>query len=251
MYHSDEFSRRISPYIDDEAQSETPVMTQLSKSRAILLICSLNVTVTIGAINTGMMTVTLPKIGEALHMSRGLLLWPALIYSLTCGCTLLLMGAVADVVGNRIINLIGTFGSSVFILAAGLARSSLQLIVFRGLQGISIAMCFPTSVSILSAAFPSGSARNLAFGCLGLGTPLGFAIGILLGGWFESTSIGWRPGYYYTAALAAALFMVNCWCLPYEGRRERKVWSRLQSDIDWIGILISSTSMGLISYSLA
>lgn len=153
--------------------------------------------------------------------------------------------------GNRTINLIGTFVSSVFILAAGLAKSGLHLIIFRAFQGIGISMCFPTSVSILSASFPSGSARNIAFACLGFGTPLGFAIGILVGGWFESTLIGWRPGFYWTAAVNMMLFTVNCWCLPHERRKESVIWRRLKRDIDWVGILISSISMGLISYSLA
>ena len=112
-------------------------------------------------------------------------------------------------------------------------------------------MCFPTSVSILSAAFPEGRLRNIAFGCLGFGTPLGFAVGILVGGWFETTSIGWRAAFYWTAAITMALFVVNCWCLPFEERKEGVVWIRLKTDVDWIGVLISSVSMGLLSYSLA
>ena len=170
---------------------------------------------------------------------------------LTCGCTLLPSGAIADIVGNRPINLAGTLGSGVSILAAALAASGPQLIVFRGLQGVAMAMCFPTSVSILSSAFPTGSVRNIAFGCLGLGTPLGFAIGILVGGWFESTSIGWRPGFYGTAVLNMILFAVNYWCLPHARRTENDIWARLKQNIDWIGVLISSVAMGLLSYSLA
>ena len=138
-------------------------------------------------------------------------------------------GAVADVVGSRAINLLGTFTLSVFILASGLATSGSQFIVFRAFQGIGVAMCFPTAVSMLSAAFPNGKVRNIAFGCLGLGTPLGFAIGILFGGWFESTSIGWRPGFYIAAAVTMALFAVNCWALPKEHRKEGVVWSRLKT----------------------
>lgn len=171
--------------------------------------------------------------------------------SLACGCTLLLAGAVADVIGSRTINLAGTFVLSIFILASGLATSGLQLILFRILQGIGVAMCFPTAVSILSAAFPSGKVRNIAFGCLGLGTPLGFAIGILLGGWFETVGIGWRPGFYAVAGVTMALFVVNCWGLPYDEMKVKIVWRRLKTDVDWIGVVISSTSMALLSYSLA
>ncbi|KAL9037342.1 MAG: hypothetical protein Q9214_005744 [Letrouitia sp. 1 TL-2023] len=205
-------SIKASSLINNEPRSEKAGTTKLSMGRAVVLISALNATVTVGAINTG---------------------------------------AVADVVGNRTINLVGTFALSIFILAAGLATSGLQLTIFRALQGISSSMCFPTSVSILSAAFPGGRIRNIAFGCLGFGTPLGFAMGILLGGWFESTSIRWRPGLYCTAAIGMTLFAVNCWCLPFERQQRGVVWSRLKRDIDWIGVLISSVSMGLLSYSLA
>ena len=170
---------------------------------------------------------------------------------LACGCTLLLAGAIADIVGNRTINLLGTFVLSSFILASGLARTGLQLIIFRAFQGIGVAMCFPTAVSVLSAAFPSGRMRNIGFSCLGLGTPIGFAIGILLGGWFGSISVGWRVGFYLSAVLTMMLFAINCWCLPNEHRKEAVVWSRLRTEIDWIGVLISSISMGLLSYCLA
>ena len=172
-------------------------------------------------------------------------------FRLTCGCTLLLFGAISDIIGSRIINLIGLFVLSLFILAAGFARTGVQLVASRAFQGVGMAMCFPTSVSILSKTFPHGRIRNIAFGCLGLGTPLGFAIGILVGGWFESTSIGWRPGFYLVAAINAALFAINCYCLPPEQRKGTRIWTRLKSEIDWIGIVISSISMGLLSYSLA
>lgn len=173
------------------------------------------------------------------------------ISRLACGCTLLLAGAIADVVGSRPINLLGTFVLGAFILAAGLARTGIQLIMFRAFQGIGVAMCFPTAVSILSAAFPSGRVRNVAFGCLGLGTPLGFAVGILLGGCLESIGVGWRLGFYMCAAVTISLLAVNFWSLPRQHQQDRILWSRLKTDIDWMGVAISSTSMGLLSYSLS
>ena len=171
--------------------------------------------------------------------------------SLASGCTLLLAGSIADVIGSRTINILGTFVLGIFILASGLAKTGIELILFRAIQGIGVAMCFPTAVSILSTAFPYGRVRNIAFGCLGLGTPLGFAIGIILEGCFESVGIGWRAGFYVCAAVTLTLCSVNFWYLPLEHRDEIVIWSRLRTDIDWIGVILSSTSMGLLSYSLS
>ena len=164
---------------------------------------------------------------------------------------MILAGAVADIIGSRVINLFGTFVLGIFILASGLASTGIQLIIFRVLQGIGVAMCFPTAVSILSAAFLSGRVRNISFACLGLGTPFGFTLGLLLGGVYESSTIGWRLGFYLCAGLAITLLALNFWYLPYENRGKVITWSKLANEIDWIGILILSTSLGLMACVLA
>ena len=164
---------------------------------------------------------------------------------------MLLAGSIADIVGSRAINLLGTFVLGIFILASGLARTGIQLILFRAFQGVGVAMCFPTAVSIISSALPNGKARSIAFACLGLGTPFGFSVGLLLGGFFESTSVGWRLGFYICAGATVTLFAVNFWCLPQELRKEAVTWAKFKNQIDWIGLLLSSTSLGLMSYVFA
>lgn len=164
---------------------------------------------------------------------------------------MLLAGSLADIVGNRVINLLGTLVLGIFILASGLARTGIQLILFRAFQGIGVAMCFPTAVSILSATFPSGRRRNIGFASLGLGTPLGFSVGLLLGGVSESAAVGWRLGIYICAGFTIILFAVNFSCLPQDRPKEAMTWARFATEIDWIGVLISSTSLGLMSYVLA
>lgn len=172
-------------------------------------------------------------------------------HRLTQGIAILPSGAAADILGNRTINLTGTAFLGLAILAAGLARSGAALIAFRAAQGVAVAMCFPTAVGILSSAFPSGKVRNIAFGCLGLGTPLGFAAGILVGGGFETGGVGWRAGFYVVAGVTMGLFGVNCWALPREEREGKGMWKRLRAEVDWMGVCLSSFSMALLSYSLA
>ena len=164
---------------------------------------------------------------------------------------MLLAGSVADIAGSRLINLLGTFVLGVFILASGLARTGVQLLLFRAFQGIGVAMCFPTAVRILSAAFPSGRVRNFGFASLGLGTPFGFSVGLLLGGFFESTTVGWRLGFYLCAGATVVLVVVNCWFLPQDRSKRHIDWSRLRTEIDWVGLLISSASLGLMCYVFA
>lgn len=54
---------------------------------------------------------------------------------LTTGCTLILAGSIADLVGSRSIFILGCFLQGIFVLACGLARTGIQLIMFRAMQG--------------------------------------------------------------------------------------------------------------------
>ena len=58
-----------------EPPCEKKATRGLSTGRTVVLISALNATVTVGAINTGMITVLLPNMAEPLHMSRSFLLW--------------------------------------------------------------------------------------------------------------------------------------------------------------------------------
>ena len=80
---------------------------------------------------------------------------------LTAGCLLIAAGSVADVVGSRLVFMVGCSLQGIFVMACGLARTGLQLILFRAMQGITVAMCLPTAVSIITNAFQQGRRRNL------------------------------------------------------------------------------------------
>lgn len=112
-------------------------------------------------------------------------------------------------------------------------------------------MCFPTSISILTDAFPNGRRRNIAFSCLGLSQPLGFAVGLFLGGLFEGGPLGWRSGFYFSAGATILLAIVNCFNLPQDVRRPPATWRSMAQEIDWVGGLISSVCLGLLSYIFA
>ncbi len=178
-----------------------------------------------------------------------MLLWPASVYALAAGCTLLIFGSVADLVGSKPVWLLGASLYIVFTIACGLAKTGLQLILFRTMLGIAIAMCLPSAVSITTKSFPRGKRRNVCFACMGMGQPIGYAVGLLFGGISVST-IGWRWGYYLSAIVNATIVAGAIWGLPSEERRTVS-WKSLITDIDWVGAVSLSTSLGLLSYVLA
>ncbi|KAJ8108404.1 hypothetical protein OPT61_g8196 [Boeremia exigua] len=219
------------------------------KTTAIVMLTVVCVTM-ISAMLSGVVAVALPSIAKELELGPDVLLWPISIYALTCGCTLLLLGSIADVVGSRPMYLIGCLLQSAFTLACGLAENSTHLIVFRGFAGIAISFCLPSAVSIITSTFPQGKSRNIAFASMGGGQPIGFSIGLVLGGVFAET-IGWRWAFHIAAIINSAVFVIAVYGLPRSQDKRENVWSHLRNDIDWVGIIIGSASMALLSYCLS
>ncbi|KAI9891158.1 MAG: hypothetical protein M1814_003001 [Vezdaea aestivalis] len=234
-----------------QAETLTQHDVEISRMRSVVIIGTVSSITLLNSLLTGVLTVALPRMASDLYLKESLLLWPASVYALTCGCTLLLSGSMADVVGSRTMYLSGCSLLLVFTLGCGLAKTGIQLIMFRAFQGIAISFCLPSSVSITTSSFPTGQRRNIAFACLGAAQPVGFSIGLVLGGVFVD-SIGWRFGYYLGVTANAIILAVAVWGLPKDPRQVVSVtWKRIALDIDWIGAVIASTSLGAMSYVFA
>lgn len=222
----------------------------LPRGRAIIVIASLAGVNFLSSLTNGLLTVGLPRMALDVALPQHLLLWPSSVYSLTSGSCLLLAGSIADVVGNRHINLTGCLIVAGFMTACGLARTGIELILFRAFQGIALSLCLPTSVAIVASAVPSGRKRNIGFACLGLVQCAGFSVGLVLAGVLLDT-IGWRFGFYLCGGLTFLLFIVSIWALPSDKVVEGAKLGRLWTKIDWIGATMACTCLSLFSYVLA
>lgn len=236
----------------DASVSGSTVEDPLPTGRYWLVIAQLAGMNFVNSFSNGLLTVSLPATAENLGLQEGLLVWPASAFFLTSGTLLLLAGSITDVVGPRSINLTGGFFTACFMLACGLSRSGIELIIFRAMQGIANALVVPSGVSIASTSVANGKRRNVGFACLGLSMPLGFSFGLVLGGIFVKTT-GWRAGYYVGGAVCFALFVIGVWALPNSARRpeELPILHRLAAEIDWTGSLITSVCLATLSYVLA
>jgi MFS family permease len=228
----------------------TTAMT-VSRAKGVTVIVTLAGITFLNTMGSGILIAALPRIADDVGLDRSLMLWPAAVYALAAGCLLLIFGAVADVVGPKRMWVTGSFLFLAFTLAIGLARTGPQIIAFRTLLGASISMCLPTAVSLITNTFPRGPWRNVAFSMNGVGSPLGFATGLVLGGVFTDT-IGWRWAYYMMAMLNACLSLASLWSLPSVNVASERKWAdRLMHDIDWMGALIMSAALGILLYVLA
>jgi MFS family permease len=208
-----------------------------------------------GSFTSGIITVGLPIIASSTSLQRSLYLWPTSVYSLTSGATLLIAGSAADIIGARRVEVCGIFLLGIFILACGFAQSGIQLVMFRALQGIALAMHIPASVSIIASAVPAGRARNIGFGCLGLSQPLGYSFGTVLSG-IMIERIGWRSGFYLSGAATLAAAAGSWLTLPKakpgaESITTGDLLKKLGREVDWVGGTIAGSGLAVLSYVLA
>ncbi|KAI1413266.1 MFS general substrate transporter [Hypoxylon sp. FL1857] len=224
----------------------------LSKTRTTIVIVQLLGVSLFSSFCNGVIVVGLPAMAATLQLQEGLLVWPTSVFYLTAGSCLLIAGSIADVVGPKRVNLVGSLLGAAFALGCGLAQTGGELIAFRALQGVSNAIIVPSSISIISTSMEDGRPRNIGFGCLGFSAPVGFSLGLVLGGVFVD-STGWRPAFYLAGAAGFALFLIGIWALPRDARPPAgtSVWKRLALDIDWVGAILASTGLATLSYVFA
>ena len=234
--------------------------TVTSKSRTTVIIASVTLITAISTLLNGLTTVALPTMAKELDIPHGLLLWPSSIQALTNGCSLLLSGSIADALGARFMYLVGCILQAGFVLGCGLSSTSAEIIIFRGLSGIALSLCLPSAVAIITRSFV-GKRRNFAFAAMGGGQPIGFGVGLALGG-VLTDSIGWRWGFYFSAIIDALVFAIAFWGLPAsidsppgaDGTANMS-WAQkleqLKNDIDWVGAGIATVSLAMLSYVFA
>lgn len=232
-----------------DADVVEPVET-LPRWRAMTIMLLVSLMTFMSTTLSGILAVALTKVAADIGLQEGLLLWPASVYSLACGCTLLFFGSLADVVGARRCYLVGSLLSAVWVMACGLARTGIQLIMFRALHGIAMSICLPSSVSIMSAHFKPGSRRNTAFALLGAAQPTGFLVGLFMGG-IVTDLVSWRVCFYLIAGVTAAVLAFAVFSIPPDPRPQGRVLERLRQKVDWVGVFIISLALGLLSYVLA
>lgn len=240
----------------------SPVLQQINIQEPDPAVVSLlhkwTVTIQLSAINfassavNGLVVVGLPAITADLAIPQELSLWPTSVASLANASTLLLAGSIADSIGPRKVNLTGGFVSGAFMLGAGFSQNGSQLVAMRALQGIGYAMHLASSVAIITSILPRGRSRNIGFACLGLSQPLGFSFGLVIGGVLQN-AIGWRAGWYIYGALTILCTIVAIFATPKQvaSPSVKESLRNAKEKVDWIGALLATAFMALLSYLFA
>jgi EmrB/QacA subfamily drug resistance transporter len=202
---------------------------------AVIVTCQLMMVLDVTVVN-----IALAPIQHSLHFSRASLSWVIDAYSLTFGGLLLLGGRAGDVFGRRRMLIIGLaiFTASSFV--GGLSTSATMLLVARAAQGVGAAMASPSTLSLISATFEEGPARNRALGVFTAVSAGGGSLGLVLGGALTSW-VSWRWVLFINVPIGLAIIALAPRFVPQPPRNGGR--------LDVAGALLVTTGLTGVIYA--
>ncbi|MGF6441544.1 MFS transporter [Paraburkholderia youngii] len=152
--------------------ARSPRLALLATSLGFVIIC-LDVTV---------VNVALARMRDGLGLDSTALEWVVNAYTLAFASLLLTAGALADRFGARRIFVAGFVVFTCASVGCGLSDGAVLLVGSRVVQGIGAALCVPSSLALLGAAFPEPHARARAVSVWAGTAALALGAGPLVGG---------------------------------------------------------------------
>jgi EmrB/QacA subfamily drug resistance transporter len=181
--------------------------------------------------------VALPHIQTDLHFSTNDLQWVISAYTLIFGGFLLLGGRAADLIGRRLVFVIGLVAFGAASLAAGLAQTAIELVIFRGIQGLGGAMLSASALTLLTVTFEHGRRRNIALGIWGGLAGLGGTAGAIIGGALVD-SLSWRWVFLVNVPIGILVIAAAFYFL-----RESRAVRDANSAFDVAGAVLSTSGL--------
>jgi EmrB/QacA subfamily drug resistance transporter len=192
-------------------------------------------------IDGSVVNVALPAIQSDLQASIEGAQWVVNGYMLMLGALTLIGGAAADRFGRRRVFTLGVIVFTLASVACGLAPNAGALIAARLVQGVGGALLVPSSLAIISSAFPE-EIRGKAIGTWAGFSALTTAAGPILGGVLVD-ALSWRAIFFINVLLAAVTLAIAFVHVP-ESRDDA------DAPLDWHGGLLAIVGLAALTYGL-
>ena len=230
-------------------------MRDMPHRRKMYILSGVLLAMLLGALDATIVGPAMPNIVRDLG-GMALLAWVFTIYSLTSTITIPIVGKLSDLYGRKWFYLGGIslflagsalsgaagepFFNSIFEAMTGAPNAMLQLIIFRGIQGVGGGMMMANGMAIIGDLFePRERARYQ--GLMGAVFGLASVAGPVLGGWLTDAA-SWRWIFYINLPIGVLALTVLALAMP-------KPEVGQQHRVDWWGA--AALTAGLVPLLLA
>jgi EmrB/QacA subfamily drug resistance transporter len=226
------------PYERRKDMTETASRTQV-----ILATLGVAMALLLAALDQTVVGVAMPRIVSDLHGIQ-FYAWVTTAYLITSTALVPVAGKLGDMFGRKPFMLAGMVGFIAASALCGLSQNMIELVLFRGIQGMFGGVLFASTFAVMTDLFPPEQRARMSgvFGAIfGLSSVIGPSLGGLL-----TDGPGWRWVFYVNIPLGVVATTLVATQLP----RVRSQ-ARLR-DIDFAGtaLLLAGLTPLLISLSM-
>jgi len=199
----------------------------------------------LSTLDSGIINVALPILSKSFNVDASFIFWSITLYTLLLTSTIIIFGRMSDKYNHLNIYSIGLTMFLISSILCGFSSNVVELITFRGLQGIGAAMLQGTATAIITTTIPEhrqGPTLGTLSILLGIGTMLGPSIGGLLksiGNWIWIFLIN-IPFIFIGLVLISKI----------TGKLISRVSNTILMTIGLVIMIASYTSLGLLQYIL-
>ncbi len=213
-----------------------------SRGQVLAVMASVLLGILLAALDQTIVGPALPKIiGELQGFDQ--YSWVVTIYLLTSTISVPIIGKLSDMYGRKWFYVAGIVTFVIGSALSGLSADMLQLIIFRGFQGLGAGMLFGIAFAIIADVIPPAD-RGKWQGVFGSVFGLASVVGPTIGG-FLTDNLSWRWVFYVNVPVGVLAIAVLLFSFPREDR------AHVQKSIDWIGAgaLVASITPLLLALS--
>jgi EmrB/QacA subfamily drug resistance transporter len=195
----------------------------------------------VAALDNSIMATAMPKVISSLG-GMAYYVWPFTIYMLTSTIAIILFGKLSDLYGRKKILISGIILFVVSSVACGFSNSMIQLIIFRGIQGIGGGILITIPFIVVAELFPPrqrGKYTGILASVFGISNVLGPVLGGVI-----TDFMGWQWVFFVNVPVGiTAIAMLSIYFPHLKQVVREKV-------IDYAGIVSMSLSFSSLCVAL-
>ncbi|PMB67866.1 Drug resistance protein [Beauveria bassiana] len=189
--------------------------------------------------------IVLPLLAVELDIPPASQTWPSSVFTLASATCLLPLGRLSDMYGAFVIFNSGLVWVTVWCLAAGFSQNFVTLVVCRAMTGIGAAAFLPAGITLIGKTYRPGPRKNFVFAIYGAFAPLGFFVGILIGG-VTGQVLSWRWYFWIGAMMLGVICLAGVFCVP----RDLRARAPDGLSMDWLGAVTIVPGLILLVFSV-